>query len=66
MGVKSFILVKLAIKIRILFLELTLKLKSILNKSNKVLIKLMLKLSLINKKAIKELLSLVKELYLTK
>jgi hypothetical protein len=47
-----------------LFLKFTLKLKSILNKSNKVLIKLMLKLSLINKKAIRELLDFVKEMHL--
>jgi hypothetical protein len=53
--VKSLILAKLAIKIRLLSLKLTLKLKSILSKRSKVLIKLMLKLNSINKEAIKEL-----------
>ena len=52
MEVKSLILAKLAIKIRLLSLKLTLKLKSILSKRSKVLIKLMLKLNLINKEAI--------------
>jgi hypothetical protein len=66
LGVKSFILAKLAIKIRLLSLKLTLKLKSILSKSNKVLTKLTLKLSLIDKKAIKKLLNLIKEVHLIK
>jgi len=66
LGVKSFILAKLIIKIRLLSLKLTLKLKSMLSKSNKVSIKLTLKLNLIDKEAIKELLDLVKEVHLTK
>jgi hypothetical protein len=66
LGVKSFILVKLVIRIRLLFLKLTLKLKSIFSKSNKVSTKLTLKLNLIDKEAIKELLDLVKEVYLIK
>jgi hypothetical protein len=66
LGIKSLILAKLAIKIRLLSLKFTLKLKSILSKSNKVSIKLILKLSLINKEAIKKLLNLIKEVHLTK
>jgi hypothetical protein len=66
LGVKSFIFVKLAIRIRLLSLKFTLKLKSILSKSSKVFTKLILKLSLINKKAIKELLDFVKEVHLIK
>jgi hypothetical protein len=49
-----------------LSLKLTLKLKSILSKSNKVSTKLTLKLNLIDKEAIKELPDFVKEVYLTK
>jgi hypothetical protein len=51
---------------RLLSLKLTLKLKSMLSKSNKVSTKLTLKLNSIDKEAIKELLNLVKEVYLTK
>ena len=63
---KSFILAKLIIRIRLLSLKLTLKLKSILSKSNKISTKLMLKLNSINKEAIKKLLDLIKEVHLTK
>jgi hypothetical protein len=49
-----------------LSLKLTLKLKSMLSKSNKVSIKLMLKLNLIDKEAIKELPDLIKEVHLIK
>jgi len=64
--VKSFILAKLAIRIGLLSFKLTLKLKSILSKNNKISTKLTLKLNSINKEAIRKLLNLVKEVHLIK
>ena len=65
LGVKSFVLIKLVKRFRVLSLKLTLKLKSILSltKSKRDFIKLISVLSTINKEANK-LLDFVKEVYL--